>query len=132
MESRDAGNKIAQQQDTLDDDRPVYEETENIAPGTAKLEMEIREVEQTGEQVILTGKAGRILGYGSATPPIGAEAELKIDATGYYKMEPESIDTLETGDQLIAFISNSSQPEIEGVQEEKRSWKLSRIGNKKR
>ena len=77
-----------------------------LAPGTAKVHIEIRNAEQGDTTQSWQSVIKEILGYGSATPPLSVGTELSIRIGSYFKnVSAEPADVM-TQDQVICIIQH--------------------------
>jgi len=117
-----------QREDTVKDDRPGYAQEEQFSPGTAKVLGTVQNIEKLdNNRIMLTFRADNVLGYGSATPPIGSRASLNINATSYFNAQSIPLDSYSKGDELYVLISSTIQPSLGNGDSDKRTWTLEKI-----
>jgi len=84
---------------TLISDRPSSETShdttppppaENLAPGTAMVQMKIVSVtSDNGKPSQIVGRVQEVLGYGSSTSPIAVGSEIPLNISGFLEMNPD-------------------------------------------
>ena len=128
LENATSGAPEVQREDTLKDDRPEYAQEEQFSPGTAKVLGTVQNIEKLeNNKIMLTFRADNVLGYGSATPPIGSRASLSINATSYFNAQSIPLDSYSKGDELYVLISSSIQPSLGDSDTGKKTWTLEKI-----
>ena len=121
------GAKI-EQSDSLNINNPEMLQ-KNLAPGTAQVilkEMEISHLENgnVGIDAVLV----KILGYGSATPPLSPGNKIRIDASEYFMNAEAEPDNYVSQDSLICLVSK--QGSGPAPNSDSASWKLMNIYRK--
>ncbi|MDZ7657973.1 hypothetical protein [Fodinibius sp.] len=117
------------QEDTIEEDTAEEEATpppagEDLAPGTALVKaVVISDDFDSKGNMKLTVKAEEILGYGSATSPIGAQQELTISVGRYLKNNPEDKALMQKGKTIRMVISSEEGMSLGESQDSKR-WSL--------
>lgn len=118
------------ERDTMTRNRLQLNQGEQFAPGTAKVRIEIRAFSRLDDGTqILSAIARRVFGYGSATPPIGVDADLRIDVTRYLKNSEDGFDSLKKGECYTALLRHSRGPSLGGDDPKRPEWSLAGIQN---
>lgn len=101
--------------DSSDVNIPPPDPGDQLAPGTAKVRLSVQASEsEDGDKVIWNSMVEEVLGYGSATPPIGSKVALKIDATTYFKNTGHKSGDYAERDTMVCIISHRTLMKQEG------------------
>lgn len=85
---------------------------ENLAPGTAQVRLTVNKVVSENEdRAIWIAEIKEILGYGSATPPLGVAEELSINVDSYFNNRDAEPQDLADRDELICVIRHEQMLE---------------------
>lgn len=75
-----------------------------LAPGTAKIRIEIQRAEKGDESHTWQSAVKEVLGYGSATPPLSVGTEVSISVGSYFSNADTDPEEVMDRDQIICII----------------------------
>ena len=114
-------------EDTVHKDSVPPRAGEELAPGTALIKAVVSNHDLDSK---LTVTAEEILGYGSATSPIGARQEMTINVERYLKSNPGDEELLQKGKTVFMVVSSDEGMSLGESQDDKK-WSLVEIKTQK-
>lgn len=117
----------ANKKNTTDTSKPSPQAELTLAPGYIQADLKILNIEDDGEQKIISSEVIDILNYGSSTDPVpkGTYLKFTIDK-GLYN---SSSSKFKSNGTLTAILSNQGGGMMMGGQEKSNLWKLITINN---
>lgn len=99
---------------------------ESLAPGTAKIQFSVADQTSTeANQTIWDVTVHEVMGYGSATPPIGSGITMQVDATLFLKYAKNESAYYTDKERIVGIVE--ARGEQVGGSEGSPQWSLSRI-----
>lgn len=117
----------ANKKNTTDTSKPSPQAELTLAPGYIQADLKILNIEDNGEQKIISSEVLDILNYGSSTEPVpkGTYLKFTIDKELYNS----SSSKFKPNGTLTAILSNQGSGMMMGGQEKSNLWKLITINN---
>lgn len=83
---------------------------EDLAPGTAVVQMEIASVTYNeGNPAEMVGRVQEVLGYGSSTSSIAVGSDMTLNISGFLEMNPDYKDTIKKDSTVILQLTETTK-----------------------